>query len=192
MTLKEELEMVEKAKTNIQYFEKIYSYYFDRIYGYCINRTANHSLSEEVVSEVFLKAIEKIKKFNTSKQIRFGAWLYTTAHNLIIDSYRKDKKFNDFEEWDVFLSDFDIEREIKLTEYQKQITFVLRKLKPRYQKVISLRFYSDLDLEEISKIMKTSKRNVSVILFRATKDFRKKYKKFFPKSEIFLELKRYA
>ena len=68
MTLNEELEVIEKAKSNLSYFEHIYNYYFDKVYGYCINRTANHSTCEEIVSEVFLRAIEKIKKFNTEKK----------------------------------------------------------------------------------------------------------------------------
>ncbi len=192
MTLQEELEIVEKAKTNIQDFAKLYEYYFEKVYGYCINRTANHSISEEIVSEVFLRAIEKIKNFNTSKNIRFGAWLYTAAHNLIIDTYRKNKKKSDYEDWDEFLSEINIEEELRLSEYQKQITFILNKLKPRYQKVLTLRFFSEFDLPEIAVIMKMKTKNTSVLLHRAIKDFRKKFRENFPESEIFEELERYA
>lgn len=192
MTLTEELELVEKAKTNLQHFEKLYQYYFDKVYGYCINRTANHTLTEEIVSEVFLRAIEKIKKFNTKKDIRFGAWLYTTAHNLIIDNYRKNNRLKYFEDWSDFIDEKNIEDELKVSIYQKQIVFVLTKLNPKYQKIITLRFYSELEIDELAEVFKTKPKNVSVILHRATKDFQKKFKKYFPESEIFLELKRYA
>ncbi|MCA9381192.1 sigma-70 family RNA polymerase sigma factor [Candidatus Dojkabacteria bacterium] len=184
MTLEQELVIVEKAKQDLSAFDEIYSFYFNRVYGYCFKRTSNHTITEEIVSQVFLKAVENIKKFDTRKQIRFGSWLYTTAHNLIIDFFRSSKKFTQFENW--FKSDdSSLDEQLTVSEYQKQVSFVLTKIKPRYQKVLTLRFFSELDLNEISEIMKTSTKNVSVILFRAQKDFEKKFRKFFPESEIF-------
>ena len=69
--------------------------------------------------------------------------------------------------------------------YQKQITYTLQRIKPRYQKVLTLRFFSELELDEISSIMKLNKKNTSVLIFRAAKSFKKKFKKLFPESEIF-------
>ncbi|MCA9386453.1 sigma-70 family RNA polymerase sigma factor [Candidatus Dojkabacteria bacterium] len=184
MTLDQELEIVEKAKEDLSAFDQIYSFYFNRVYGYCFKRTSNHSITEEIVSQVFLKAVENIKKFDTKKQVRFGSWLYTTAHNLIIDFFRATKKYTSFENWQIETTD-NLEHQLSVSEYQKQVAFVMTKLKPRYQKVLSLRFFSELELSEIAKIMKTSNKNISVVLYRAGKDFEKKYRKIFPESEIF-------
>jgi RNA polymerase sigma-70 factor (ECF subfamily) len=184
MTIKEELTLVEQAKAGLQAFDVLYDYYFDRIYKYTVSRTGNHSIAEDIVSEVFLRAIEKIRSFDTSRNIRFGSWLYKTSHNLIIDKSRKIRAEISLDEIEIPVessTDRDVFRDV----IRKQVTITLSKLRPRYQQIISLRFYAELEFDEIATIMETSKENVALIFHRASKRFRKIFKKNFPESEIF-------
>jgi len=90
MSLEEELKLIENAQSNIQSFAALYDIYFPKIYSYCLNRLCNKENAEDVTSQVFLKSIEIVKSFDTKRSIRLGPWLYAIAHNLIIDTIRKN------------------------------------------------------------------------------------------------------
>lgn len=184
MTIKEELALVERAKAGLKAFDVLYDYYFDRIYKYAVSRTYNEEVAEDIVSEVFLKAIEKIRTFDTSRNIRFGAWLYKTTHNLIIDKSKQIRSTVSLEDIQVPM-DAGMDRDIFRDIIQRQVAITLSRLRPRYQQVISLRFYSELEFEEIAQIMNTSRKNIAVLFHRACRRFKKNFKKNFPKSEIF-------
>jgi RNA polymerase sigma-70 factor (ECF subfamily) len=186
MTLEEELKLVEQAKTNIQAFAHIYDFYYKKIYFYCRNRLGSKELAEDVTSFVFMKAVQEIAKFNTKKKIRFSSWLYRTAQNKIIDIYRENgrKKMIELIE-DNEPSVDNINEHVNKHQRQTEISLTLLELKDRYQEIISLKFLSGLELEEISEVMKISKSNAAVLLSRALESFRKAFKEKFPESEIF-------
>ncbi len=185
MTLQEELALVEKAKKDLASFDKIYAYYFPRIFAYSINRLGNRELAEDITSQVFVAAVEGIKSFDPKKGYKFGTWLYKVAHNKIVDHYRKKKTglFGLFGDEPAYEDNYD--EELDLPQKQKEILFVLTKIKPRYQQVISLKFYSELSNEEIAEIMEVNKANVALVLHRALKAFKQTYTKVYPESEIF-------
>jgi RNA polymerase sigma-70 factor (ECF subfamily) len=188
MTLFEELNLVEQAKSDLQAFNQIYEYYFGRIYAYCINRLNDQNTAQDITSQVFLSAVENIYKFNTKKNVRFGSWLYKVANSKIIDHYRKNKKAAHIDLNEVEIEDKDSinpHQELVKIYNQKKISSVLSNLKPRYQEVIALRFYSELEIEEIAGVLDMKPRQVSVLIHRALDSFRKKFLKKFPKSEIF-------
>ncbi|MDQ6985608.1 MAG: sigma-70 family RNA polymerase sigma factor [Candidatus Dojkabacteria bacterium] len=189
MTVEEELKLVEKAKKNIQYFDKIYDYYFYRILKFCVNKVSSSEIAEDITSRVFLSAVEKIIDFDTSKNIRFGSWLYRNANNKIIDYYRKNARTSwfDIEDESVVPDEEqdDHEKELTLKFKQKKLSLVISTLNARYQKIISLRFYSDLDIDEIAEEMNLNNSNVSVLLHRALKALQKKYLEMYPDSESF-------
>lgn len=185
MTIEEELALVEAAKTNIQAFEKLYSYYFDRIYGYCLKRTGNVDISKDVTSHTFMQAVEHIGKFKTEKGIRFGAWLYRTAHNRIIDQgKRKSSKNEDLSDHEIG-TEYNLDKEITLITVQGQIVDCMSNLNSRYQQIISLRFYSELEIPEIAAVMELKPKSVSVILHRALEKLKKEFRKKYPETEIF-------
>ncbi|MCA9387108.1 sigma-70 family RNA polymerase sigma factor, partial [Candidatus Dojkabacteria bacterium] len=71
---------------------------------------------------------------------------------------------------------------IEKDENNRVIAYTLTKIKPRYQYVISLSFFLELEDHEIAEIMNIKKQNVHVLLHRALKSFEKKFdKKYFEK-----------
>lgn len=186
MTLEEELKIVVEAKTNIQSFGKIYDFYFGKIFVYCINRLMIRELAEDITSSTFLKAAENIYKFDTTQNIRFGSWLYRTANNNIIDLSRrlKHSEFLELIEENHY-TDSNMETSIEKEFRRKNIAIVLSKIKPRYQEIISLRFFSELEIEEIGDVIDEKKSNVSVVLHRALNAFKKQYEIDFPEEDTF-------
>ncbi|MBD3363488.1 sigma-70 family RNA polymerase sigma factor [Candidatus Dojkabacteria bacterium] len=186
MDKKTELELVEKAKKNIQAFNKLYDYYKAKVLGYCINRLSNIDIAEEITSDVFLSAVESIKDFDTKRNIRFGSWLYSVAHNKIIDYFRKKKALPLDEDYKSQISETqDLTKDLVQDEMHYKIAKILSLIKPRYQEIISLRYFAELENDEIAKILKINKNNVAVLIHRALKSFKKEFENTFPETEIF-------
>ncbi len=59
------------------------------IYNHIFYKTLNQSLTEDVVSDTFFKAFDKIQQFTYTTEHSFRSWLYTIANNTLLDSYKK-------------------------------------------------------------------------------------------------------
>lgn len=184
----DEAEVVIEAKKNDQSFIKLYETYLGKIYKYIYYRVNSREEAEDLTSDVFHSALRSLPKFNLEKG-SFLAWLYTIAHNKVIDYYKKSsKKDLNLADFESQLESPDLSSKEHNREYLRvQVAQVLGELRPRYQQIISLKFFSELTLGEIAKIMNCKAENVSVLLFRALKRFEEKLLKKIPKSEI-LEL----
>lgn len=68
-------------------FVELYERYRLSVHTYIYYRTNDRNLSEELTSEVFTRLVRKIQTLTVDKSPLL-AWLYTVAHNLIVDSYR--------------------------------------------------------------------------------------------------------
>ncbi|MEM8530108.1 MAG: sigma-70 family RNA polymerase sigma factor [Chloroflexota bacterium] len=69
--------------------EALYEQFFDPIYRYCYLRLGNATLTEEAVSEIFLKVVHKFRSYRGEN---LSGWLYRIARNQIIDSARKHQR----------------------------------------------------------------------------------------------------
>src|SRR5512146_851618 len=78
-------------------FGKLYESTFDRIYRYIFFRVSDDEMTEDLASRVYLKAWESLPRFK-SGNVPFIAWLYTIAHNMVIDHYRTRHQHVDLEE----------------------------------------------------------------------------------------------
>ena len=191
MGLEEELLLIKEAQSNVQAFSKLYDMYFLKIYRYCLNRLAHKESAEDVTSQVFLKSIEIIKKFDLDRKLRLGPWLYAIAHNLIIDTIRKNKfsmvldEKNDTENVDGTAI---IEHELDISMMQKQIASIFNQINSRYAQIISLKYYSELETDEIALLMDIKEAQVPVVLFRALQSFKDDFSKKYPGGEIIYTL----
>jgi len=185
VTTKQELQLVEDAKQNLEAFNKLYEYYFDRIYSFCLNRLPLQQTAEDVTSEVFVAAVKALPRFDTSLGFRFGTWLYRVAHNKIADYYRKHR-LSTIEDFDVIIDEEQsAEAEAYRDETQRQVVRVLLLIKPRYQEIISYKFYAELEHAEIAEVMKIKHGQVKVLLHRALQSFKKVFGEMYPETETF-------
>jgi len=66
----DERELVERAKKDKRYFEKLYEIYFDKIYTYIYYKTFNHQLTEDLTSETFMKVLKSLDKFEYKELLK--------------------------------------------------------------------------------------------------------------------------
>ena len=73
-------------KGDSQCFSQLVDMYASRCYGYFYRLTGNNDISDELLSELFVKLVEKI---STYKGGSFEGWLFRIASNIFHDFLRK-------------------------------------------------------------------------------------------------------
>jgi RNA polymerase sigma-70 factor (ECF subfamily) len=167
--------LVIKAKTDNSAFDTLYERYFPKIYNFVAKRTGEREEAEDIVSATFMQAFTHLEKYEC-RNCTFGAWLYKIAANKLIDHYRKQSgKPQIFTE---NTADTEIKHNIDLDLQAKKVRLTLKEMPAKYQKVIGLKFFSELSNAEIAQAMDVSLDNAYVLLFRALKKFKKYYKQY--------------
>src|SRR3954466_12819529 len=90
--------LVERAQTGDRdALEELYLLHFDRIYSYLHMSVGNRHDAEDLTTQVFLRMLESIGKFRW-RSAPFSAWLFRIAHNLAMDHFRANKRWQPEEE----------------------------------------------------------------------------------------------
>lgn len=72
-------------------FASLYDRYVDRVYRFVLYRVSgDNALAEDITSEVFVRALRKIKGF-TWQGRDVGAWFLTIARNLVLDHFKSGR-----------------------------------------------------------------------------------------------------
>lgn len=183
MKLENELQLIAAAKKNISAYKELYVHYYPKIYRYCRHRLPNKEIAYDVTSRVFLASLEALQRFEVDRGLRLGSLLYRMANNKIYDHYKRNENKYQLKVDVVHEENYD--RILEVEEKRKKIHNVLLKLNPRYQDVITMKFFTDLSHEELSEVLGIDKGHVAVLLHRALQAFKKEFQKTYPKSEIY-------
>lgn len=152
--------------------EQIYEKYNKKIYGYFISKTNHKEISDDLTSEVFIKVFEKLDSFD-EKKASISTWIYTIAHNKLIDYYRGIKPVSVLE--DDYLAEDDIEEAVCNQETLEMLADALEQLDERDRELIILRYYSGKTLKEIAVIMQISYSYVKMLHNKALKELKKSF-----------------
>ncbi len=77
--------------------EELYLIHFDRIYSYLHLTVGNRHDAEDLTTQTFLRMLESIGKFRF-QSAPFSAWLFRIAHNLSMDHFRANRRWQPEEE----------------------------------------------------------------------------------------------
>lgn len=149
-------------------FEQVYDYYFPRVYNYIRFRVGDPHLSDDLTSMVFENALKKLGSYNSQKG-KFAAWLFSIAHNTIVDHFRKKKNnLCTYEEIEKLIdTTFDIEKACIANEFRASLFKSLGSLTERERNIIGLKFWAGLTNRKIASLMGLSENNIGVILYRS-------------------------
>jgi len=152
MPLPNERQLVLQAQAgNSEAFGQLYDAYMERIYRFVYFRVEDQQTAEDITSQVFLKAWSNLDRFSFNRT-PYLAWLYTIAHNAVIDHYRTRKVTAALD--DVHLAQQDhaevVENSIDLHTEMKSIKAALQSLTDDQQKVLTLKFIEGMSNNEIA------------------------------------------
>jgi len=142
----------------------------DHAFNLAVKICGNYEEAEEIAQDAFMKAYRSLRDFKMKSS--FSTWLYRIVYNTAITAVRSRKnRILSLEEFPADFSDFagiGQGEEDELEEYRKSVVnFALQKLADDDRAIITLFYYDDLSVEEISEITAISKANVKTKLFRA-------------------------
>jgi RNA polymerase sigma-70 factor, ECF subfamily len=153
MPLENERQLVLQAQAgNAEAFGQLYDAYMERIYRFVYFRVEDQQTAEDITSQVFLRAWNNLDRFRLGRT-PYLAWLYTIAHNAVIDHYRTRKVTTALE--DVRLSQPDyaevVDNEIDIEVEMKSIKSAMQTLTGDQQQVLMLKFIEGMSNDEIAR-----------------------------------------
>lgn len=132
----------------------------------------NREDAEEIAQDVFVKAYQSLATFK--KESKFSTWLYRIVYNAAISKTRKKNLETTNINYDIVenYSEDDINdnlNRLEENEQKKIINTVLKKLNAEDHLLVTLYYFNEKSIEEISEIANISQSNVKVKLFRTRK-----------------------
>ncbi len=147
-------------KGNDNAFDVLMKRYESKVYSYIYYSVKNQEMAEDLFQEVFMKIIVRLRSGKYQENGKFYAWVMRVAHNLIIDTFRKetDEKIisNDETEQDLFNDPslaVNDNREQEMIQEQMvcDIKELIAKLPENQRQVLLMRYYEDMSFKEIAQ-----------------------------------------
>jgi RNA polymerase sigma-70 factor (ECF subfamily) len=171
----QEREYIRQARLDPRAFAPIYDRYFPRVHAYVSYRVYDSQDAEDIIAEVFTRAIQNLKRFRWRGAHSLAAWLFRIAHNLVIDYSRERRRAGLSQEQGDSLGALADqapcpEDVLAQREAFQQMCALITALSPRRQEVITLKFYGGLRNRDIARLLGLSERTVASHLCRALQD----------------------
>jgi RNA polymerase sigma factor (sigma-70 family) len=134
-----------------------------RIFSSILFTVKDKELAEDIFQDTFFKVIGTLKKGQYNEEGKFLPWVLRISHNLIIDSFRRDKRMPtisggtnaDGEEFDIFsllpMKEDNVEQEIIHKQIHKDVRKLVEQLPLEQREVLMMRHYYDMSFKEISE-----------------------------------------
>jgi RNA polymerase sigma-70 factor (ECF subfamily) len=133
-------------------FARVIDIYSGRLYGYFYRLTGDRNLSDELLSELFVKLVEKV---GTYKGGSFESWLFRIASNIFHDHLRGRKRHRrllDSRRAELELQTPEPKVSDAKDEKLDKLQIQMNRLDADTRELIMLRFYSDLSFKEIAEV----------------------------------------
>lgn len=167
-------DLVILAKSQAAALGRLYELYYDRIFRFCVHRLFNRSVAEDITSSVFLTVARTMREFKGQTEQDFRSWVYTIAANQanahIRETMRHQRLMGNvvarrrerLEADGVDGADADAWSNLDWPTLYAAI----RELKPEHQTLLTLRFFENMDYDEIARITQTRPATIRVTLHR--------------------------
>ena len=162
-------------------FEKFYNKHLDKVYRYVFFRVGqDKSLTEDLVSDIFLKALKKFSIYDQEKSV--SAWIMTITKNHLANHWR-DKK--DAISLDDVGNGVESNKRQEITLLDKAKNILKRQQDTRYlyellnnlneidREIVTLHYICGYKYSEIAEIKEMKVSAVKVASHRAIKKLRK-------------------
>ncbi|HSN65660.1 MAG TPA: RNA polymerase sigma factor [Fusibacter sp.] len=145
---------------------EIYEKYQSDLLRYAQSLCRQKEDAEDLVQQAYLKALQSMDSFQGAHPLQVKGWLIRTIKNLYIDTYRRQKRFGDFEEapepsYEAYIDDTLITADL------------LESLPVHLRTAVILRYLHDYNSQEIGEILGLNASTVRSRLSQALQLLRK-------------------
>src|ERR1700737_5273524 len=83
------VEWLDRARRQDRYaFAQLYDVPYRRVFGYLLARVGEHAAAEDLLQDVYLAALQAIRRFRGRTEGEFIGWLLKIAHAKVMDRFR--------------------------------------------------------------------------------------------------------
>src|SRR5215475_5946712 len=178
MDAQDEHSLIERAKKDPEAFGILFEAHYPATFAYVFRRVEDWSISKNFTSEVFFKAFKGLWRYRW-QGIPFSSWLYRIATNEVgmylrrkrrpivsLDQLMEEAGFEPIDPQSVEAERLEAER--KLQEHTDFLTIQakIRQLPPKYQDVLTLRYFERKTVKEVAQILGLNEGTVKSLLSR--------------------------
>src|SRR5262249_45628773 len=148
--------------------------YFLCVLAYVASHADRSPEVEDLVSEIFMRVIEDLDRFEYRGPGSFAAWLFRIAHNAVVDFQRRQRRRGPTLSLAAILGYPSAEPSPDEAVLRAEIGDLLRReidaLTPRRREVVLFKFFGGLRNREIAAVLHLDERSVAAHLSRALDD----------------------
>jgi len=161
-------ELVARLKANDDAaYREVVARFGDPLYGYIYSITGDHHLSEDILSETYLRMVEKIDTY-TFYGAPFKAWLYRIAHNLAINAVKRTNRLVGAEALESAAPPVDDPATTVAARLEvDELRTALGELTEEQQQVVMLRFVAEQSTAEVAQALEKTENAIKQLQFRA-------------------------
>ncbi len=158
-------------KGSEQAWRQLFERHFDAVYRFCVALTgARHDLAEELTQQVFITAVRRIHRFDSSRAA-FRAWLFGVARNRHMTMRNGEQRRKRHEESSAKgnpEAGMRVEPDLRVHE-------ALARLPSHYRLVLEAKYLRGLTVKEIAVNKSASVEAIESLLRRARAGFAREY-----------------
>ncbi len=163
-------DLVVLAKTQAGALGKLYELYYDRIFRFCVHRLFNRTTAEDVTSSVFLTVARTMRDFQGRTEQDFRSWIYTIAANQANAHIRKTVRRKRLLSNALGHREDEEEASAEAAAWSRldwpTLYAAIQELKPEHQTILTLRFFENMDYDEIGRVVDARPATIRVTLHR--------------------------
>ncbi len=161
-------DIVVRAIVEAEALSQLYELYYERIFRFCVHRLFNKETAEDVTSTIFLEVARRIRHFGGRTEQDFRNWLYAIAANQANAYIRKTSRRKQLlaeAESSLTAATANSDENGSEPDWPRLYAAIL-KLKPEHQTIITLRFFENMEYEQIAKILDIREATLRVTVHR--------------------------
>jgi RNA polymerase sigma-70 factor (ECF subfamily) len=168
----EDDDLVLRARSQADALARLYDIYYQPIFSFCVHRLFNKEIAEDVTSSVFLEVARGIRRFRGRTAGDFQSWLYAIAANQANAYIRKTSRRKKLlEQAAASMTATAAKSDDNSPDFSQLYTAIL-KLKSQHQTIITLRFFENLQYQQIAKILNIKEATLRVSTHRIINELR--------------------
>ena len=155
-------------------FEELVKRYEQMVYAICVRYFGSAERAEEVSQEAFLKVFQQLKNFRGDA--KFSTWLYRISINLCHTAAQKNSHTVN-ENIDDMTDDIRLSEEFECHDEEQCVQYCIEQQAEQEKAMISMRFNTELSLQEIADVLNIKLSATKMRLYRAMESFKTLYEK---------------
>lgn len=130
----------------------------NKIFSFIISKVLDKDLADDIFQDTFIKVIKTLKRGKYNEEGKFLPWVMRIAHNLVIDHFRRIKRFptikntKDFDIFSIISDDtLNVENDIIRSQILEDVGGLIDELPEDQKEVLVMRLYKDMSFKEIAE-----------------------------------------